>query len=259
MRKLIATIMLTSIMFNNSIANDDNNNNLSIGGKYYTSKGISVKNLSIPNETFLKYSGRGGYSAKNEGCSAVSRLYSQLGLSMDLDAVKNLFNNWKSLALPVSLYALATQFPYVKEVLVSSQYASDFLAKLGGTNCDSAFNFVNKVNGVSPSAVSSCMKHWSSVCDKSGDPNKCYLEHCGIHKSFYELISGKKFASMLSDPSAKKKVETALAMINPKTTISCALGLPALPENMSSTQFQQSARNISAGKGIPLVASRTLL
>ena len=226
--------------------------------KYYTSSGIEVEDVAIPNTTLFKYEGKNGYDVSNQGCSAVAALYSQLALKKNLDAVKNVIDNWKSLALPVTIYAIATQFPIVKEALVSSQFMSDFLAQIGGASCESVFNYINKVNGVSKKAVAECMRKWSSTCDSSPDPNKCFLKHCGVHKSWYELVTGKTFSNLLKDNDALKRVSEVLAMTNPKTAVECALGVTSSTD-MSKEEFDKQVETLEREKGMNEIQAKTLL
>ena len=197
MRKLI--LVLSLLTFASAQAE------VTVNKKYYTSTGIEVEDIQIPNTTLFKYQGRTEYDADTQGCSVIAQLYSSLGLSKNLSAVKDIFENWKEVILAGTIYSLATQFPYIKEALVSTQFISDFLAQVGGMGCSQVFSFINKVNGVSYEAVADCMnKH--KECEKSDDPNKCYLEKCGVHKSWYELVSGKTFSNLVSDSEALKKV-----------------------------------------------------
>ena len=225
--------------------------------KYYTSEGIEVEDVYIPNTTVFKYSGKKGYDVKTQGCSVIASLYSQLALEKNLGVVKNVFENWKSIALPLAIYAVATQFPVVKEALVSSQFMSDFLAQLGGTSCESAFNFVNKVNGISKDAVAECMRKWTPTCESSPDPNKCFLEHCGVHKSWYELVTGKTFSNLLKDKSALKKVSEVLAMVNPRTAVECAMGVH-VSTDMSKEEFDEQV-GVLESKGMSRVEAKTFL
>ena len=220
---------------------------------YYTLDGIRVKEVSIPDQTVLSFKGKGEFSPETQGCSVMGQLYSQLGLSIDLNAVKNVIQNWKSIALPATLYALALQFPYVKDVLVSTQYISNALAKLGTTNCQSAFSFINKVNGVSPEAVAECYNRVfgsGGVCTTSDDPDQCFLEHCGVHRSWYELVSGKTFSELAKDSKALSKLNQVLSMIDPKTVMSCALGLSDIPDDMDKAEFDANAVKVAEELGI---------
>jgi len=227
--------------------------------KYYTSKGIEVEDVYVPNTTLFKYQGKSGFDAKTQGCSAIASLYSQLGLSKNLDAVKNVFDNWKSIVLPAAIYALALQSPYVKEALVSSQFISDFLAQVGGTSCESVFNFINKVNGVSKEKIAECMER-NKDCYTSSDPNKCFLERCGVHKSWYELVSGKTFSDLLKDDKALQKVNEVLAMVNPGTAFDCAMGLShPVSTSMTKEQFDEDVRELVANKGMSEIEAKTLL
>ena len=252
MRKLLA-LMSIAVLFSSTSQAE-----LAVNKKYYTSTGIEVEDIQIPNTTLLKYQGKSGFDVDQQGCSAVAALYSALGLSKDLEAVKNIFENWKSIVLPAAIYALATQFPYVKEALVSSQFISDFLAQVGGMGCSQVFDFINEVNGVSKEKIAECIKN--SGCDESSDPNKCYLEKCGVHKSWYELVSGKTFSNLLSDSEALKKVSEALAMINPGTAFDCAMGLPnPVSTSMTKEEFDEDVQTLVTEKGMSEVEAKTLL
>jgi len=250
-RKLIVTL---SLFFLSTTALADTYH---VKKKYYTSKGIEVEDVVIPNTTVFEYKGKSGYDVKNQGCSAIASLYSQLALEKNLDAIKNVFDNWKSIALPLTIYAIATQFPIVKEALVSSQFMSDFLASLGGTSCEEAMQFINRMNGISKEAVTECMKKWSDTCNKSSDPNKCFLEHCGVHKSWYEMITGKTFSDLLKDNEALKKVSQVLAMVNPKTAVECAVGVH-VSTSMTKEQFEEQVAKLEED-GMNEVQAKTLL
>jgi len=253
--KLTAFFLSFFFFFSSSLADE-----VTVTKKYYTSKGIEVEDIVIPNTTLFKYQGRSGYNADTQGCSAIAELYSQLGLEKNLQAIKDVFENWKKLALPLAIYALATQIPYVKEALVSSQFMSDFLAQVGGTSCESAFNFINKVNGVSYQAVSECMRTHADECNKDPDPNKCYLKYCGVHKSWYELVSGKTLSEITSNSTVLKKVSEALGMLNPGTAFDCAMGLPhPVSTDMTKEEFDEDVEELVREKGMSEIEAKTLL
>lgn len=259
MRKLIALAGAFVIAFSSPVLG---------GGKvvekreFYTSSGIKVEDVEIPSDVIVKNEGKSGWDVEAQGCSVMGKLYQELSLTKNLDALKEAFTNWKKLALPVTIYTLALQFPYVKDALVSAQYMSDFLAQIGGTSCEQAFDFINRVNGVDKEAVAECYNRVFSkggVCTKASDPNKCFLEHCGVHKSWYELATGKAFSDLIKDKKALAKVNEVFTMVNPKTTMECALGLDVPVEDMSEEDFNRNSQTVAEKLGTSQAVGKAVL
>ena len=232
--------------------------------KYYKSKGIEVEDFHVPSKTILSFKAKEGYDTEGlHGCSLLANYYGKLALNKNLKAVKELFedwkDNWKDIALVFAIYAIATQLPYVKEALVSADFIQNFEARLGGFNCESTLRFIKRVSGVNEEAIERCLEEHKDECESSDDPSECFYKKCGVHKTWWELVTGKKFEEAVEDSSLLKKVGEIFAMINPKTTLSCALGLPNVPENMTKEQFDQKAKEISESTGIPELATKSLL
>jgi len=125
-----------------------------------------IRNYPPPDKPFFKLYAHGGL--KGMSCGAESLAFYNFAMDFNLQALQDLFTNWKDMAFPLAIYTLASYFPVVKEALVGAEYLADTVASLKNFNCESAMKMINTYNKKTSKIVRACVL--KRVSDHSSNP-----------------------------------------------------------------------------------------
>lgn len=168
--------------------------------------------------------------ARGRSCGDIANLMATLGINLDEESLKRLFDQWGEIALPMSLYFLATATPIVKEVIVGARTLSQFVAQLGSMSCEGIMNAIDKLNLSDSAIVKKCMEERVGTSDFNSIPDKKLREardYCIEHGS----LSG------LAEVLGSDKVSEYLRFIDPRSYMMCFLqnsGVNILDPNTAS-------------------------
>lgn len=168
--------------------------------------------------------------AKGKSCGDIANLMATLGMNLDEESLKKLFDQWGDIALPAALYFLATATPIAKEVIVGARTLSQFVAQLGSMSCEGIMNAIDKLNLSDSTIVKKCMEKIVGGSNFDNIPDKKLREardYCIEHGS----LSG------LAEVLGLDGVTEFITYIDPRSYAMCLLqnsGVNLLDPNTAS-------------------------
>ncbi len=121
-------------------------------GKYYFPFKIEVIPPSQVNTTLFE--GRINLGSSLGACGDVARWF---GLEYLTSSFDDIWNNLKSMALPATLYFVASYTPVLAEVFTATQWLQNITAQLAGMSCEQVFSAIRRMNADRSKLVQWCV------------------------------------------------------------------------------------------------------
>jgi hypothetical protein len=179
------------------------------------------------------------------GCGDIANVLGQLGLNLNESSIQNLVSNWQGMALPAALYLLSSYLPMAKEALMGARTLSQFVANIGGMNCEAMMNQVARMSLADSRLVTQCINSKIGTGEgKSEAQITAAFEQCIRNPGAMSLVK-----ALGGDPD---KIGRFVSFLDPQSFARCAAknaGIPDLTnashEELKKASFRDRLANIA--------------